>query len=131
MVRLLGLAALGLASSGCGEISSAVDGQLATVSASETATLYRNSPIADGLRLHWSTFDADDAPSYNANNCEMAARLLNANLIASAEEQGLRPHSSVGFWCESGRFDPEGQTPSIFPDEFPTDVSAADGGFGG
>jgi hypothetical protein len=54
-----------------------------------TATLYRNSPFAVGVRVHWATFNAAESdPSYNLNNCLMAARLLNANVTASAKAEG-------------------------------------------
>lgn len=87
-----------------------------------TATLYRNSTFVSGMRIHWATFDADDAPDYNINNCMMAARLLNANLIASAGAEGKPPHEGVGFWCEPGGFRPEGRVPGVFKAEYPTDV---------
>lgn len=88
----------------------------------ETATLYRNSNLVSGMRIHWATFDADDAPAYNINNCMMAARLLNANLVAFAEAEGKPPHNAVGFWCEPGGFRLEGRVPGTFKAEYPTDV---------
>lgn len=88
----------------------------------EKATLYRNSTLVSGMRIHWASFDADDAPAYNINNCQMAARLLNANLIASAEAEGQPPHEGVGFWCEPGSFNEEGSIPLGFDADFPTDV---------
>jgi hypothetical protein len=94
----------------------------AAITEAETATLYRNSNFVSGMRIHWATFDADDGPAYNINNCRMAARLLNANLIASAEEEGKEPHPSVGFWCEPGTFHSEGRVPSSFEADYPTDV---------
>jgi hypothetical protein len=93
-----------------------------SISEAETATLYRNSNFVSGMRIHWATFDADDGPAYNINNCMMAARLLNANLIASAEAEGKEPYSSVGFWCEPGTFHPEGRVPGSFKAAYPTDV---------
>jgi hypothetical protein len=85
-------------------------------------TLYRNSPFGEA-RVHWATFDADESdPKYNANNCWMAARLLNANLRASAAREGLRPHPGVGFWCEPGRYREQGNIPPAFSSAFPTDV---------
>jgi hypothetical protein len=88
----------------------------------ETATLYRNSFLVSEMRIHWATFDADDGPGYNTNNCMMAARLLNANLIASADAEGKQPYPSVGFWCEPGTFHPEGRVPASFEADYPTDV---------
>jgi hypothetical protein len=74
------------------------------------------------MRIHWASFDADDSPSYNINNCLMAARLLNANLIASAEAEGKPPYQGVGFWCEPGSFRAEGRVPANFPAQYPTDA---------
>lgn len=109
------LASITLAACGESEVSSGV-------TEVETATLYRNSNLVSGMRIHWATFDADDGPAYNINNCMMAARLLNENLIASAEAEGKEPYSSVGFWCEPGTFYPEGRVPSSFEADYPTDV---------
>jgi hypothetical protein len=86
-------------------------------------TLYRNSPFTADVRVHWATFDADESdPSYNLNNCQMAARLLNANLIASAKAERKEPYASVGFWCENGTYRQDGSIPTTFPEAFPTDV---------
>ena len=85
-------------------------------------TLYRNSPIDRQMRVHWATFDASDGLAYNFDNCSMAARLMNANMEASAEKEGLDPHSGVGFWCEMGSFEEEGSIPSYFVGAFPTDI---------
>ena len=89
----------------------------------DTFTLYRNSPFTAGERVHWATFDTKDSDSkYNANNCAMAARLLNANYAASARAEGKQPAAGVGFWCEPGQFKPQGAVPADFPAAFPTDV---------
>ena len=91
--------------------------------ADDTSTLYRNSNASTSLRVHWATFDADESdPSYNANNCAMAARLLNANMRASAEAEGLPPHVGVGFWCETGPYSEAGQVPRQFEAAYPTDT---------
>lgn len=88
-----------------------------------TYTLYRNSPFTPAERVHWATFDAKDGDSqYNANNCAMAARLLNANYAASAKAEGKQPATGVGFWCEPGAFKAQGTVPATFPAAFPTDV---------
>jgi hypothetical protein len=102
----------------------ACDGSVpdAAVTEADTATLYRNSNFVSGMRIHWATFDADDGPDYNINNCMMAARLLNANLISSAEAEGKDPYPSVGFWCEAGTFHREGRVPGSFEAAYPTDV---------
>ncbi|QIG80974.1 hypothetical protein [Stakelama tenebrarum] len=87
-------------------------------------TLYRNSPFLIGARIHWSTFDAvEDDPNYNANNCAMAARLLNANMTASAKAEGKARDPSIGFWCELGRYEQEGPVPDSFFAAYPTDVN--------
>ena len=51
---------------------------------SVTYSLYRNSDLSRELRVHWASFDADDLPGYNLSNCQMAARLLNANIKRSS-----------------------------------------------
>jgi hypothetical protein len=90
---------------------------------SSTYTLYRNSNIGMAARVHWATFDADESdPTYNANNCSMAARLLNANMRAAAEAQGVPAHFGVGFWCEAGRYRESGQVPRSFDAAYPTDT---------
>jgi hypothetical protein len=90
---------------------------------SNTVTLYRNSPVAIGVRVHWATFNADESdPSFNLNNCLMAARLLNANVTASAKAEGKDRDNSVGFWCEAGSYREHGSIPSTFAEAFPTDV---------
>lgn len=83
---------------------------------SEPQTLYRNSPVDPSMRLHWATFDADDGPGYNENNCKLAAKILNANVEAASG--GPQP---VGFWCEAGAFKAEGLVPSTFEARFPVD----------
>jgi hypothetical protein len=85
-------------------------------------TLYRNSPLDVSLRVHWATFDVKDTdPTYNQNNCMMAARLLNANVTATAEAKGKLRYRGVGFWCEPGTYKEKGGFPASFPESFPTD----------
>ena len=89
----------------------------------EQFTLYRNSSLDPSVRIHWGTFDARESDlSYNRNNCEMAARLLNANVTAFREENGEEGPAGVGFWCERGSYAEDGSVPSSFDGEFPTDV---------
>jgi hypothetical protein len=52
----------------------------------------------------------------------MAARLLNANVTASAKAEGKERDQSAGFWCEGGDYKEDGMVPTNFPEEFPTDV---------
>lgn len=88
-----------------------------------TVTLYRSSPFAAGIRVHWATFNANESDqSYNLNNCLMAARVLNANVTASAKAEGKERDSSLGFWCEGGPYREQGTIPTTFPEAFPTDV---------
>ena len=54
----------------------------------------------------------------------MAARLLNANIEASAKAEGKAPFESVGFWCELGDYQEEGGTPVHFEKAFPTDTTS-------
>lgn len=100
---------------GCTEVSES-DG-------APTYTLYRNSPFDSSMRVHWGTFDANERDrAYNLNNCNMAARLLNANFAATARAEGKEPHPNTGFWCERGDYSEEGPVPSTFEAAYPTDV---------
>ena len=88
----------------------------------DTFTLYRNSPYGV-TRIHWATFNASESdPSYNLNNCQMAARLLNANVTASAKAEGKVRDTSLGFWCEPGSYKKDGPIPASFAEAFPTDA---------
>lgn len=90
-----------------------------TADDADSATLYRNSLLAEEVRGHFATFDAKESLDYNLGNCEMASRLLNANISASSATEGTEPHQSVGFWCEEGPFRADGDVPDQFPGEFP------------
>jgi hypothetical protein len=59
----------------------------------ETYTLYRNSVLDTGMRLHVATFDAVDGGAYNRENCDQARELFQA-----------QPGIKTKFWCERGRF---------------------------
>lgn len=86
-------------------------------------TLYRDSPFDTSMRVHWATFDAPESDAgYNMDNCQMAARLLNANFKALAAAAGKPPMPGVGFWCEKGPFLEKGAVPSYFEAAYPTDV---------
>jgi hypothetical protein len=88
----------------------------------DSFTLYRNSPYGV-LRVHVATFNADDSGGgYNRENCEMAARLYNANVAALRRASGKAGQSNVGFWCEPGAFEAKGAIPGHFEAQFPTDV---------
>lgn len=65
-------------------------------------TLVRSSAVDQGpfaelgrkpLRIHVTTFDAKDGEAFNAENCEIARQLFQA-----------QPGVTVRFWCERGRF---------------------------
>lgn len=73
----------------CGALS-ACQGQDAS-----SFTLYRNSVLNDGARIHVATFDAADGEAYNRENCAAAASLF-----------GGQPGTRTRFWCEKGRFRP-------------------------
>jgi hypothetical protein len=69
-----------------------------------TYTLYRNSPMDAGMRVHFASFDARDVGvpgqgSYNLENCQMTADLLNENV--GRLNSGKHP---AKFWCELGKF---------------------------
>jgi hypothetical protein len=114
MNRLLTVAATGAALAGC---------NLASGGKAERFTLYRNSGLDTSVRVHWATFDANESDrNYNRNNCEMAARLLNANIDASARAEGSDGDPVVGFWCEPGGYSEKGAVPSSFPAAFPTEA---------
>lgn len=61
----------------------------------ETYTLYRNSAIDPLMRIHVATFDAAERGSYNAENCELGAKLYQA-----------QPGIKTRFWCEKGKYRP-------------------------
>jgi hypothetical protein len=81
-------------------------------------TLYRNSGMNPAARVHWATFNAAESDrAFNLNNCQMTARLLNANV-----RQLNQGRSPIGFWCEPGNYREDGGVPNTFQSEFPTDT---------
>lgn len=74
------------------------------------------------MRIHFASFDTPEDGYYNLSNCQMAARVLNANVDANAERNGGSRDVSLGFWCESGGFNDEGMVPLSFESELPTDA---------
>lgn len=116
-----------LAATGCSDTQDQRDieprSEVISEERSVAYTLYRNSDLSRELRVHWASFDADDLPGYNLSNCQMAARLLNANITRSAEADGKRPYQSVGFWCEEGKYREKGDVPLQFDSAFPTNTS--------
>lgn len=70
-----------------------VSGTAIAASDGATYTLYRNSLVGDGMRLHVASFDSNDGEAYNHENCLLAASLFK-------RQSGVR----VRFWCEKGRF---------------------------
>jgi hypothetical protein len=113
MTRLIRISALAVLLAGCDQGRQAA----------EPFTLYRNSYVDYTMRVHWGTFDATESDrNYNRNNCEMAARLLNANMDALARAEGKSRDRSAGFWCEPGSYSKEGAVPTSFSAAFPTDA---------
>jgi hypothetical protein len=56
-------------------------------------TLYRSSVLNENMRIHVASFDARDGRDYNAENCEQARQLFQA-------QDGV----TTRFWCELGRY---------------------------
>jgi hypothetical protein len=80
------------------------------------------------MRVHWATFDVEEGSGdqgANRDNCEMAARVLNANIAADQKGSGQEGLSNLGFWCERGRYMRAGGIPGHFEAQFPTGVVAA------
>lgn len=86
------------------------------------STLYRNSPLDYGMRVHFATFDTGDTEDFNLQNCAMTARILNFNLDSANKAAETIRDPSLGFWCESGQYAAEGPVPEQFESELPTDV---------
>jgi hypothetical protein len=59
----------------------------------DAITLYRNSILDPGMRVHVGSFDSGQGADYNAKNCKVAAELFGA-------QEGVQTR----FWCEKGRF---------------------------
>ena len=86
------------------------------------STLYRNSPLDYGMRVHFATFDTGDTEDFNFQNCDMTARILNFNVDAASKAEGTLRDPRLGFWCEAGRYAAKGVVPDQFESELPTDV---------
>jgi hypothetical protein len=67
-------------------LSGCTDGQ-------DAYTLYRANVLDRNMRVHMATFDAKDGAAYNRENCEITARLFQA-----------QPGVTVAYWCEPGRY---------------------------
>ncbi|WP_323781574.1 hypothetical protein [Leisingera sp.] len=65
----------------------------AAMAADGVFTLYRSSVVDPQMRIHVATFDTTEGGEYNAENCQLAARLFLS-----------QPGVKTLFWCESGRF---------------------------
>ena len=92
-----------------------------------TYTLYRNSSIAVTLnkqvRIHVATYNAKESnPAFNRDNCKMSARLHNANILEQNPSTENGPRQRVGFWCEEGEYDADGDVPEVFSAAFPSDT---------
>ena len=60
---------------------------------SNSYTLYRNSVLDKGMRLHVATFDSGDGDAYNKENCDIASGLFQR-----------QPGVAVRYWCEKGPY---------------------------
>jgi len=58
-----------------------------------TYTLYRNSTLDAGMRVHIATFDASDGEAYNRENCGIVRDRMQS-----------QPGIITRFWCEKGRY---------------------------
>lgn len=68
-------------------------GMVASVVGNEdTFSLYRTSVADPNLIVHVATFDTANGRDYNLENCQLAARLFQA-----------QPNVKTRFWCERGR----------------------------
>jgi len=59
----------------------------------DSYTLYGDSLMVPGIRVHVATFDASDDDGYNRENCDIARGLFQT-------QTGIK----TKFWCEKGRF---------------------------
>lgn len=74
--------------------------------------------MSPAARVHWATFNAAESDrAFNLNNCQMTARLRNAN--AQRLNNGRQ---RFGFWCEPGAYNEDGGVPNTLQAEFPTDT---------
>ena len=60
-----------------------------------SVTLYRSSPLTEGMRIHIATFDTNEGLEYNRDNCELARKLFQQ-----------QPGVLARFWCEKGLYSP-------------------------
>lgn len=116
-VRKLSLSALFMVVAGCTPWSDSA----------ATYILYRNSSVAVSLnqqaRIHVATYDTNESdPNFNGDNCKMSARLHNANILEQNPLTENSPTQRVGFWCEKGVYDANGEVPDMFFAAFPTDT---------
>lgn len=64
-----------------------------SINESEVYTMYRNSTLNSGLRIHVATFDTKEGEKYNRINCEDSSKLR------------MSQHGVVTkFWCEKGYY---------------------------
>lgn len=87
-----------------------------------SSTLYRNSPLDYGMRVHFATFDTGDTEDFNLQNCAMTAGILNYNMDSASKAEGTLRDPRLGFWCEPGPYSATGAVPDQFESESPTDV---------
>ena len=63
------------------------------VSDDSVYSLVRNSALDSLMRVHVATFDANEKPEYNHENCDRVRDLLQR-----------QPLVTTRYWCEKGRF---------------------------
>ena len=67
---------------------------LTSCSKSDSYSLYRNSVVEDGMRIHVASFDVNESQKdYNQINCNIAAELF-------MKQEGVQ----VRYWCEKGKY---------------------------
>lgn len=94
--------------------------------AKRSVILYRNSPLDYQERVHVAKFGGDMVgEDGNIENCGMTARVLNSNMDALNEAEGVPRNPQLGFWCE-WEDRPNGPVPSTFESEFPSNVRTAE-----
>ena len=85
-------------------------------------TLYRTGANAPNARFQWATFESFRRAEKNREDCEMTARIMNANMEAYSEKTGAPQYGEIGFWCGEGAFSTEGKNPGTYPSEYPSNT---------
>ena len=83
-------------------------------------TLYHNGPNTPRARFRWATFESFKDAEKNSEDCEMTARIMNANMATYAKQRNVAQYADIGFWCEAGSFTMDGENPAEFKAEYPS-----------